>query len=47
MVPVIYAYKEEVEQYAGKGNIILIEDKAPSHKLKLQGLYTIAITYGG
>ena len=31
VVPKIYAYKEEVEQYAGRGNVILIEDGAPSH----------------
>ena len=34
VVPIIYAYKEEVEQYAGKGNVILIEDEAPSHIAK-------------
>jgi len=34
VVPVIYAYKEEVEQYAGKGNVILMEDGAPSHIAK-------------
>ena len=26
MVPTIYAYKEEVKQYIGRKNIILIED---------------------
>jgi hypothetical protein len=34
MVPIIYAYKEEVKQYAGRGNIILIEDGAPSYIAK-------------
>ena len=34
VVPAIYAYKEEVEQYAGRGNVILIEDGAPSHIAK-------------
>ena len=34
MVPAIYAYKEEVEQYVGRGNVILIEDGAPSHITK-------------
>ena len=29
VVPAIYAYKEEVEQYAGKRNVILMEDGAP------------------
>ena len=31
MVPAIYAYKEEVKQYVGRGNVILIEDGAPSY----------------
>ena len=34
VVPVIYAYKEEVEQYAGRGNVILMEDGAPSYIAK-------------
>ncbi|OCK95250.1 uncharacterized protein K441DRAFT_556592, partial [Cenococcum geophilum 1.58] len=34
VVPIIYAYKEEVEQYIGKGNFILIEDGAPSYIAK-------------
>ena len=34
MVPTIYVYKKEVKQYAGKGNIILIEDRAPSYIAK-------------
>ena len=34
MVPAIYAYKEEVEQYAGRGNIILMEDGVPSYIAK-------------
>jgi hypothetical protein len=28
VVPIIYVYKEEVKQYAGRGNVILIEDGA-------------------
>jgi len=31
VVPIIYAYKREVEQYTGRGNVILMEDGAPSH----------------
>ena len=31
IVPAIYTYKREVEQYIGRGNVILIEDKAPSY----------------
>ena len=34
VVPAIYAYKEEVKQYAGRGNVILIEDGAPSYIAK-------------
>ena len=34
VVPIIYVYKEEVKQYAGKGNVILMEDRAPSHIAK-------------
>ena len=34
VVPTIYAYKEEVEQYVGKENIILIKDGVPSHIAK-------------
>ena len=34
VVPIIYAYKEEVEQYVSKGNIILMEDGAPSYIAK-------------
>ena len=34
MVPIIYVYKEEVKQYIGRGNVILIEDRAPSHIAK-------------
>ena len=34
MVPIIYAYKEEVKQYTGRGNVILMEDRAPSHIAK-------------
>jgi hypothetical protein len=34
VVPTIYAYKEEVKQYVGRGNVILIEDGAPSHIAK-------------
>ena len=34
MVPAIYTYKEKVKQYAGRGNIILIKDGAPSHIAK-------------
>ena len=34
VVSVIYVYKEEVKQYAGRGNIILMEDGAPSHIAK-------------
>ena len=34
VVPAIYAYKEEVKQYAGKGNVIFMEDGAPSHIAK-------------
>ena len=34
MVPAIYAYKEEVEQYVGRGNVILIEDGVPSYITK-------------
>ena len=34
IVPAIYAYKEEVKQYAGKENVILIEDGAPSYIAK-------------
>ena len=34
VVPAIYAYKEEVEQCAGRGNVILIEDGVPSHIAK-------------
>jgi hypothetical protein len=34
VVPAIYAYKEEVEQYAGRGNVILMEDGAPSYIAK-------------
>ena len=29
VVPAIYAYKREVEQYTGRGNVILMEDGAP------------------
>jgi hypothetical protein len=29
IVPTIYIYKREVEQYTGKRNVILIEDRAP------------------
>ena len=29
MVFTIYIYKREVEQYTGKGNIILMEDRVP------------------
>ena len=40
MVPVIYAYKEEVKQYIGRGNIILIEDRVPSYIAKaIKALY--------
>ena len=31
VVPAIYAYKREVEQYTGRGNVILMEDGVPSH----------------
>ena len=31
VVPIIYAYKREVEQYIGKGNVILMEDGVPSY----------------
>jgi hypothetical protein len=34
VVPIIYIYKEEVEQYIGRGNVILIEDGVPSHIAK-------------
>ena len=34
VVPAIYAYKEEVEQYAGRGNVILMEDGVLSHIAK-------------
>ena len=34
VVSAIYAYKEEVKQYAGRGNVILIEDGAPSYIAK-------------
>ena len=34
MVPTIYIYKEEVEQYTGKKNIILIKDKVPFYIAK-------------
>ena len=40
VVPAIYAYKEEVEQYAGRGNVILMEDGAPSYIAKaIKALY--------
>ena len=40
VVPAIYAYKEEVERYAGRGNIILMEDGAPSYIAKaMKALY--------
>ena len=28
MVPVIYIYKKEIKQYAGRGNVIFMEDGA-------------------
>ena len=31
VVSAIYAYKREVEQYTGRGNVILIEDGASSY----------------
>jgi len=31
VVSAIYVYKREVEQYTGRGNVILIEDGVPSH----------------
>ena len=31
VVPTIYAYKREVEQYTGRGNVILMEDRALSY----------------
>ena len=31
VVPAIYAYKREVEQYTGRGNVILMEDGVPSY----------------
>ena len=31
VVPIIYVYKEEVKQYIGRGNVILMEDGAPSY----------------
>ena len=34
VVPTIYAYKEEVEQYTGRENVIFIEDGAPSYIAK-------------
>ena len=34
MVSIIYIYKEEVKQYIGRGNVILIEDGAPSYIAK-------------
>jgi hypothetical protein len=34
VVPAIYIYKEEVKQYAGRGNVILMEDRAPSYIAK-------------
>jgi len=34
VVPIIYIYIKEVKQYAGKGNIILMEDGAPSYIAK-------------
>ena len=40
VVPAIYAYKEEVKQYSGRGNVILIEDRAPSYIAKaIRALY--------
>ena len=40
VVSIIYVYKEEVKQYIGKGNVILIEDRAPSYIAKaIRALY--------
>jgi len=40
VVPIIYVYKEEVEQYVGKENVILMEDGAPFHIAKaIKALY--------
>ena len=40
VVPAIYAYKEEVKQYVGKRNVILIKDRAPSYITKaIKALY--------
>ena len=34
IVPIIYIYKKEVEQYISKGNVILIKNGVPSHITK-------------
>ena len=34
VVPAMYAYKKEVEQYAGRGKVIFMEGGVPSHTAK-------------
>ena len=44
VVPIIYAYKREVEQYTGRGNVILIEDGAPLIR-KTYSTFNLPLTY--